>query len=413
MLTFLFIWVTINSSCFSGEELQDEFEPFSPALMMRAEAGDSEAQFLVARYYRRGEGVEKNEREAIRWFMASALQGHPRSMNTLGDYFKKNKVESPETDAEIKKATPEMSFSKAKWKKDRPHHLEMAVYWFMKSAEAGNPRAKVQIGLLYWDGLGLEQNDAEAFRWFKEGADEGAWSGLRNLALCYFDGRGCKKDLKKAFDLVYKAAKQKPINLEQKEILANSKAILGNYYYYGWGVEKNVSTAIELWNSAAEAGDGDALAQMGWLFHEGKHVRQDYEKAFEFYSKAVKKENPSAQNNLADLYVDGLGVTKNYSEAYRLYFLSALQTNIIAYTNLGLCYAFGRGVKQDYSEALKWYYKGAQAGDAAAQYNLAELYRTGAGVEKNLNLAREWYQSAADQGCEKSKEALKTISPKR
>jgi TPR repeat protein len=145
--------------CFGATK---DLESFSPSLLKKAEAGDSEAQYLLGYNYLWGRGVAKNEQESIRWFILSANKGHPKSMNSLGAFFLKNKIDSPETDAEIAKATPEISFSKAKKDLNQPHHLQMALFWFMQAADAGNPRAKTNIGSMYWNGIGLEQNLTEA-----------------------------------------------------------------------------------------------------------------------------------------------------------------------------------------------------------------------------------------------------------
>ena len=174
----------------SGFAEVKKLEPYSVELVKKAEAGDSQAQFLVGRYLLRGIGVSKNEQEALKWYMLSAKQGHVKSMNTLGTFYLDNKVDSPETDAEIAKAVPEMSFSIAKKDKKQPHNLEQAVYWFFLSADGGNPRAKYNIGLLYRDGRGLEQSDIDAVKWWKVAASEGVVSAQISLSNAYHDGRG-------------------------------------------------------------------------------------------------------------------------------------------------------------------------------------------------------------------------------
>lgn len=42
---------------------------------------------------------------------------------------------------------------------------EAAAYWYQKSAEGGNVRAWINLGLLYGRGEGVQQDDALAFEW--------------------------------------------------------------------------------------------------------------------------------------------------------------------------------------------------------------------------------------------------------
>lgn len=46
--------------------------------------GDSEAQYRLAGMYLDGQGGEKNERQAVRWFKLAADKGHPRAQATFG-----------------------------------------------------------------------------------------------------------------------------------------------------------------------------------------------------------------------------------------------------------------------------------------------------------------------------------------
>ena len=429
----------------SGFAEVKKLEPYSVELVKKAEAGDAQAQFLVGKYLLRGIGVSKNEQEAIKWYMLSAKQGHVRSMNTLGAFYLDNKVDSPETDAEIAKAVPEMSFSIAKKDKKQPHNLEQAVYWFFLSADGGNPRAKYNIGLLYASGRGLEQSDIDAVKWWKDAASEGVVSAQISLSNAYHHGRGCEKSDSKAFELMCMAANKAPQDEPEEIDVATAQTYLGLYFYQGIGVkknlsesfkwfaksakngsalgqyylgnayyngdgtEKNISNAVVWYEKSAAQGNDDSTFELGCLSAKGIGLEKSYEKAFSYYKKAADNGNPKAQNNLANLYLNGLGVQSNESEAYRLWFRSSLQTNTFAFANLGLCYEKGTGVKVNISEAFRWYEKGALAGEPSAEYYLGRCYESGNGVEKNVDTAKRWYLKAADHGLEEAKEAVRSF----
>ena len=55
-----------------------------------------------------------------------------------------------------------------------------------------------------------------------------------NLACRYCEGRGVKQDYKKAFELAFKCAEQG---------LIAAMALLGDFYFYGWGVKKDKEKA--------------------------------------------------------------------------------------------------------------------------------------------------------------------------
>lgn len=54
------------------------------ALLAAAEAGDADAQHQLARAYERGDGVEQDDFEAVRWLRRAAEQDHPAAALDLG-----------------------------------------------------------------------------------------------------------------------------------------------------------------------------------------------------------------------------------------------------------------------------------------------------------------------------------------
>lgn len=53
-------------------------------LRKSAEQGDAEAQYRLGLAYSMGYGVEKNDVEAVKWFLKSAEQGNAQAQNILG-----------------------------------------------------------------------------------------------------------------------------------------------------------------------------------------------------------------------------------------------------------------------------------------------------------------------------------------
>ena len=51
--------------------------------------------------------------------------------------------------------------------------FKAAMAWLKTASERGQSIAKYHIGLLYWDGDGVDRDLEEARRWIQESADEG------------------------------------------------------------------------------------------------------------------------------------------------------------------------------------------------------------------------------------------------
>jgi len=69
-----------------------------------------------------------------------------------------------------------------------------AVVWWSQAAEAGHPRAKNGLGLLYHDGKGVAKDETRAFTLFRESAEAGFAYAMYNLALAYRNGAGTAVD---------------------------------------------------------------------------------------------------------------------------------------------------------------------------------------------------------------------------
>lgn len=154
---------------------------------------------------------------------------------------------------------------------------------------------------------------------------------------------------------------------------AGSCAYLGRVYQYGYGVDKNLTTAVSWYRQGAEKGDAESQYRLGNCYYNGYGVTKDLQQAFNLFKKSAEQDNTSAQNMV------------------------------------GICYRNGYGVAKNDAEAVKWYRRAADAGYSTSQYNLGLCYEYGRGVATNKEEAKIWYQKAADQGHEKSKTKLKEL----
>jgi len=146
------------------------------------------------------------------------------------------------------------------------------------------------------------------------------------------------------------------------------------------------------------------------MYMQGEGVARDDVQAAEWFRKAAEQGNAEAQANLGFVYMVGRGVAPDDAQAVGWLRKAAEQGNAIAQTNLGLMYSEGRSLAKDRAEAARWYQKAAEQdnaeaktrlhraaaehGTALAQFYLGEMYRK----SRDIAHALHWHQKAAAQG---------------
>ena len=154
---------------------------------------------------------------------------------------------------------------------------------------------------------------------------------------------------------------------------------LGIAYMTSDGVEQDYQKALELFNTAYEAGNMKAARYIGMVYEQGLGVEQDYSKAAEYYAAGVEAGDLTSGYYLGLLYVQGLGVEQDYTKAAELFASIAASDNksatgvVAAGYQLGLLYEQGLGVEQDMNKALELYQEAVGYGDEDAMKALERL----------------------------------------
>jgi len=117
------------------------FEEQMKLFRMAADQGNAEGQYQVGYFYELGEGVTKDQTEALTWFHKAADQGNPKAQYELGVCYARGWAVK-EDDSE-------------------------ALKWLLKAAEQGHPEAMFQIGGMYQSGKGIGKDLGEAFFWYQ------------------------------------------------------------------------------------------------------------------------------------------------------------------------------------------------------------------------------------------------------
>lgn len=175
---------------------------------------------------------------------------------------------------------------------------------------------------------------------------------------------------------------------------AKAQATLGLCYHIGFGVKRNLATAIEWYQKAADGGHAGAQNNLAHLYDFGTGLPRDPDKAQSLYLAAAQQGLADAQFNVGLNYALGIAVPQDWKKAAAWYEKAAKQNNLAAMTNLGNIYVLGRGTPIDFEEARKWLQKPAEAGLALSQYSLAATYM---GQQKEAE-AVPWLRRSAQGG---------------
>jgi hypothetical protein len=182
--------------------------------------------------------------------------------------------------------------------------------------------------------------------------------------------------------------------LTQAAEAGNSEAMNDLGYMYAWAGPKNFEKARQYWEKAAAAGNTDAMCNLGYMFdHDDYGVARDPMEASQRYEKAAAAGNAEAVYRLGRLYFEedySEHRMKGGKEARRWYEQAAVGGDSRAMYALGEMYKEGLGGPQDYQQARQWYEKAAAAGHRDAMWELADMYEKGVGVPRDQQKAQQW-----------------------
>lgn len=388
-------------------------------LQKAADAGSRDAMYELSDCYIDGEGVEKNEKLAIKWLTKAADLGHPLAQTVIGgiycfgrfgidqNYVLSEKYLKMAADNNIPEAQAYLSQLYV-----YTEEYSQAMMWARKSAQASCPESYSILGELYLNGLGVKSNPIEALTWYEKAAEKGD-ADAQNIAGNIYSSKELNVlDLNKAFKYYQMAATQNHLY---------GMFNLGLCYATGDGCEIDISKAIEWIEKAGNEGCPEAQE---WQANNSiidctqevrsnmtqdeeieytltQFLNNDLSKAEECVKILRKYANegmPRAQCGLAQYYQYGFGVKQNLQQAAAWYKKSAEQGYAVSQYHLGIKHEEGYGCSVNFQEAAKWYRKASDQGYPAAQFRLGLLYIDGNGVVMNKSKGLDLIQKASQQG---------------
>jgi hypothetical protein len=177
-------------------------------LLSQAEAGDREAQYLLALAYEGGLAVNKDDVASRSWMMTSAEQGYVPAEAGMGETYLQGlsaeKGAIPNYGAAerwLRLAATEGNAEAQMWLGtgyERGYFgttdYREAFKWLRRSAEQGSPLAQFELAQMYDGGEGVSESDVHAAYWYRRAADHateagGVWEAVVQLVNMYHDER--------------------------------------------------------------------------------------------------------------------------------------------------------------------------------------------------------------------------------
>ena len=120
-------------------------------LMSSAKAGNPIGQLRLAMLYEAGDGVPRDKRESLNWYLRAAQAGEPGAQSEVGGYYE-------EADGV-------------------PEDWYAAAQWYQQSANQGWNKGEFALGRAYEFGIGVPQNRQNAVYWFQKAGQHGMGQG--------------------------------------------------------------------------------------------------------------------------------------------------------------------------------------------------------------------------------------------
>ncbi len=295
-----------------------------------AMADENEGIFALGRCYKQGIGTEEDWDKALEWFGKGAEKNESRCLTELGlAYENGNGVEeNPQKAVEYMTRAAEQDYGYAQFKMGDYYFFgcgsclednKKAVEWYEKAVANEIPMAMLRmgdyylydydslnesekafayfkkaaeyewynegLGICYEMGIGVEDNEAEAFKYYTLAADNGNVTSMYRTGLCYYNGVGVKQNYAEAYRWFTDAAGNENIG---------AAYYLGKMQMYGEGCTPDPEAAVQWLLKAAEKNNDKAQFELGNAYLTGNGVEENDDIAMEWFEKAAENGNEKA-----------------------------------------------------------------------------------------------------------------------
>ncbi|KAK8843898.1 hypothetical protein M9Y10_024980 [Tritrichomonas musculus] len=180
---------------------------------------------------------------------------------------------------------------------------------------------------------------------------------------------------------------------------------LGDIYYGGKYVQRDITKAIHYFSLAANQNNPDAQFSLGFIYYKGEYVKRDINKAIHYFTLAANQNDPAAQFCLGFIYYFSKYVQKDITKGIHYLSLAANKNYLYAQFILGNIY-FNN---QDVNRAILYFYLSAEKGFTESNFFMGIFYSQGIIIERNIEKAIHYYFNGSNHGDQYSKNNLGII----
>jgi TPR repeat protein len=208
-----------------------------------------------------------------------------------------------------------------------PRDEKLAMTWYLRAAAAGYEPAWASVAGAYQNGIGVEQDPLFSARILEAASRRGDGAVLRSLGKCYQSGIGVKRDLPRALALYKRALASgfssvtwdmATLALARKQYTQaarwfrasaekndNPEAAreLGVLYQKGLGVRRSPSRAFYWMRRAASARDFEAEERLADYYEGGFGTERSVKLALEWYWRSAQRRSPTSAYKIAKLLI--------------------------------------------------------------------------------------------------------------
>ena len=250
-----------------------------------ADQKDFEGMCGLARMYRYGTGVDKDEKAAFLLYKECANHWYPRAEYELAKcyhYGNGTKVD-----------------------------LHAAAKWYSYAAEAGHDYSQMQLGILHYYGSYREQSDSLASYWMHKAAEQDSEYN-EEIARCKLDKGLPEHTVEECIRRAEVPSPYSVLDFQETMVFWYTKAAelgsvtamreLAEHYH----LMEDYYSSVEWYRKAAELGDAESQYELGRAYQEGKGVIASTHKALKWFKKAAKQDD-SYERTLLECYAEILG----------------------------------------------------------------------------------------------------------
>lgn len=256
------------------------------------------------------------------------------------------------------------------WQAYYAHNYAEAMRYFEAAARTGNADAMNGIGILFYEGSGVERDYKMAARWYEEAVKRGQNNALTNLGWIYDQGLTGSRDEQLALDFYTKAVER-----------GHYDGLL--YLAYHYEDKGDYVLARRMYEAAAARNIVQAYANLGYYYTSGRGGNVEDCKAADVFRKGVAANDPQSINNLGALYYNGRCFSTDKVQARKYFKIAADFGNSDGISNLAMMDAPPPPV---YSTGGSAGYQGSGGCDAGCAYQMDAVARyTDAAVAASYN----------------------------